>query len=155
VVIRFEGDVTWTDGKNPDGTIFVTFSLANTGNFLTLDVAHEGSHVADWQAHNVDSMFPQGNTGRLGGPTLWETEHAAYTVSSAIAKSLGHTDWKYGGVPLFDRTLESLPPDDREKARAVAVDRIIINGGYKANGKPLTKDNPGPTYGRERSRVYP
>ena len=83
---------------------------------MTLDVAHEGSHVADWHAFNLGMASPYGGRdSALGGPTLYQTEHAAYRVSSFIAKSLGHSDWNYGGVPLWSPSWESLPPDDREK----------------------------------------
>ena len=156
VGVRYEskaGDEgTWTDGKNPKGLIMVTFSLSSQGDFMTLDVAHEGSHVADWQTFNRNRA--KGRTGPLGGPTLYQTEHAAYRVSSFIAKSLGRSDWNYGGTPLWDPNWESLPADDREKVRAVALDKILSTG-HSPGGKPLSSSNQGPTFGQRRREAYP
>jgi RHS repeat-associated protein len=159
VGIRYESspgaEGAWTDGKNPKGLIMVTLSLTSEGDLMTLDVAHEGSHVADWHAFNLGMASPDGGRdSAVGGPTLYQTEHAAYRVSSFIAKSLGHSDWNYGGVPLWSPSWESLPPDDREKARAVAVDKILSTG-HSPGGKPLSRTNQGSTYGQSRRDAYP
>jgi len=156
VQIRYESSLdaegTWTDGKNPKGPIIVTLSLRSEGDLMTLDVAHEGSHVADWKTFNRD--LARGRVNPLGGPTLYQTEHDAYRVSSFIAKSLGHTDWNYGGVPLYDKAWESLPADDREKVRAVALDKILSTG-HSPGGQPLSRTNQGPTLGQSRQQAYP
>jgi hypothetical protein len=51
--------------------------------------------------------------------------------------------------------MDSLPPDDREKARAVAIDKILAAYYTDSAGKPLTSNTPGLTYGMQRTLHYP
>ncbi|NLZ27890.1 MAG: hypothetical protein GX887_02845, partial [Firmicutes bacterium] len=142
-----------TDGRDLRGAVVVTLSTRENSNTtaMALAIIHEGSHAADWQLFNsYASLYYWGRWPN--GPSLYETEIAAYTVTSFSFKALGIS-------PSLGKDLEAkiakLPPDERETVRAKAIEAFMAaDGGYTANGKPLTRDNPGPGFGAMRRQYY-
>jgi hypothetical protein len=136
-----------TDGTDMNGYIYVTFLVSHKGNDLIIDVAHEGSHVADDQEFNAaHGMYD------FGGPTdisEYETERRAYEVSSYVAQSVGKGSYvnDLEGNPKLQVWNRGWKVADRETKRSKGIDRFLstIYG--------VTKTSPGQTIGEGKKRV--
>ncbi len=129
-------------GLSPDplkGVVSVVFDLQQAGsrNELAIALAHEGSHVADYQAFTAAMVTdPAAFTARssvVGGPldlTRYATETGAYGVSALTARGLGLVNYSIGGQRILD--------GGRGQPAAI---RKFLGGSmlYK-----LTPANPGP-----------
>ena len=129
------------DGSDPNGRIIVNFNENRLKDFFET-VAHEGSHLADFQDFNASNC--SGGTCKAGGAndiTRYETERRAYLVSSYIAQAAGLDRHPTGPVQYWNKGWQTA---DREELRSEAVDRFLSGYvAYYVNDKPLTKDNPG------------
>ena len=164
VVVGFSnqgtGTAAITDGTPLGNTILVNFDPRQKGNDLIIDVAHEGSHVADWQDFNENhGMY---DFGGLTDITKYETERRAYEVSAFVAQAVGK-----GSYP---NNLENNPRSriwdsgwkaaDRERRRTAGINRFISEHYFDdsfrwhvGNGQPITPNNPGFTFGELKYRV--
>lgn len=121
------------------GDVGVTFDLKQSSgrNDLAISVAHEGSHVADYQAFYAALVAdPAAFTGRgsvVGGPldlTKYAPETGAYNVSAFTARGLGLMNYSIGGQQILNRG----------RADAAAIGKLLGSSTlYK-----LTPANPGP-----------
>jgi hypothetical protein len=137
--------------SDPNGYIQVNFDDRYYGSLFATFVAHEGSHVADWQEFNAsDALSPN-----FGGSTRYETERKAFEVTSIALKAfnLGGV-LSLGGNSLWEDSWSSLPPDDQAQVRSRNIDKVLES--YTAdNGRPLSRENPGLTFGERKTRLVP
>ena len=113
-----------TDGRLGD-LIFVNFDKDKKGNALALDIAHEGSHVADNQDYDITANGMCGGWGSAN-ITLLESETRAYNVTSFTAQALGIS-------PVFDFPNETKyhvwnsgwKEADRDKKRAAGINNLL------------------------------
>ena len=130
-----------TDGNNPNGNIYVNLNLSRSDRDPGVTVAHEGSHVADFQNW----------LGSRGGPneaaydiTQYETETRAFFVSSYIAQGLGLKRYYPNADKCTEIWNKGWKEQQREAYRAVGVGWYVWKD-YQAqpNGGPLAPNNPG------------
>lgn len=138
-----------TDGSSLSGEIYVNFSASHHGNDLIIDVAHEGSHVADNQAFNATHS---GGIFDYGGPTdisEYETERRAYEVSSFVSQAVGKGSYPNNleNQPKLQVWNSGWKAADRATKRAAGIDGLI-NTFY---GTSPTK--PGLTLGQIKMNV--
>jgi hypothetical protein len=138
-----------TDGASLSDEIYVNFSTSHHGNDLIIDVAHEGSHVADNQAFNATHS---GGIYDYGGPTdisEYETERRAYEVSSFVAQAVGKDSHPNNleNQPKLQVWNSGWKAADQQTKRAAGIDRL--NNTY--NGTSPTK--PGLTLGQIKMNV--
>jgi hypothetical protein len=134
-----------TDGTSLNDEIVVTFDANHHGKDLIIDVAHEGSHVADNQAFNATHS---GGIYDYGGPadiSQYETERRAYEVSSFVSQAVGKGSYPNNleDQPKLQVWNSGWKAADRETKRAAGIDRLI-NTYYDGTAK--TK--PGWTFGQ-------
>jgi RHS repeat-associated protein len=131
------GTGAFTDGRDAYGFIFVSFDPGHKGKDLIIDVAHEGSHVADWQAFNW---------GANDDFTQYETEQRAYLASSYAAQALGKTYYpnRIEEVDVKQAVWNSgWKAADIETKRSAGIDRLLANRYSDASFKPITPTNQG------------
>lgn len=139
-----------TDGRDMSDYIYVAFNAGHKGNDLIIDVAHEGSHVAD----NQDFNDTHGMYG-FGGPTdisQYETERRAYEVSSFVAQAVGKGSYPNNLEGSSDSRKQQVWNSgwrvaDRETKRSAGIDRLIST--YYG----VTKNKSGWTFGGIKERV--
>jgi RHS repeat-associated protein len=141
VIVDFKkqgsGTGATTDGTDAFGYIFVSFDPGHHGNDLIIDLAHEGSHVADWQAFNwgADDDF-----------TNYQTERKAYMASSYAAQALGKG---YYPNSIEEVDVKQAVWNSGWKAadigtkRSAGIDRLLANRYFDDSGKPITPSNQG------------
>ena len=139
-----------TEGTSMSDEIFVNFSANHHGKDLIIDVAHEGSHVADNQAFNATHS---GGVYDYGGPTdisEYETERRAYEVSSFVAQAVGKGSYPNNleDRPKLQVWNSGWKAADRETKRAAGIDRLIST---YYDGASKTK--PGLTFGQIKMNV--
>ena len=116
-------------GANTDGTlgdlVFVSFRFEKKGKDLALDIAHEGSHVADNQ--DFDLIASLGMCGaNSANITLLDSERKAYGVTSFAAQALGVS-------PVFDYPNETKyyiwnsgwKEADRDRKRSAGIENLL------------------------------
>jgi RHS repeat-associated protein len=129
VIVAFAERQATGIGATTDGTlgdlIFVNFDKDKKGNALAIDIAHEGSHVADNQ--DFDAIANLGMCGaNSANITLLESETRAYNVTSFTAQALGVS-------PVFDFPNETKyhvwnsgwKEADRDRKRAAGITNLL------------------------------
>jgi RHS repeat-associated protein len=128
------------DGNLSAIDIVVTINeKARSDDILTIEVGHEGRHVADDQAAYglwiiTNKAFAANNPYNL---TKYDRENGAYHVSAIIAEALGFSPLTYSGNTIWKKGMANV---DQQ-----ALDRVLKEKPYKvtpssANGQP----GPGP-----------
>jgi hypothetical protein len=124
---------------NPTGqNIVVTLDPKKHGDSYdyALNVAHEGSHVAD--GSDVVGALPADLTTAaasaiLGGPlnrTQYATETSAYEVSSFAAQGLGLSSVKYEGHEIWNSGWKEA---DRATKRSAGIDKFLADPAGRYN----------------------
>lgn len=125
----------------------VVLSDRGSGN-LTIDVAHEGRHVADAQAFAAAFSAEVANdgTGEIAvagalNMTKYEREVRGYNVSSAVAQGLSLDNFSVGGREIWNRGWAQA---DRATRRATAIDHHLRDSPTYRLTPNTNNGNPGP-----------
>jgi RHS repeat-associated protein len=149
------------DGKkdvtpdNPTGRdITVTFDTKqhkNTTDYA-INIAHEGSHVADGTAFiaalPLNLADPAATEMFSNSPlnlTKYETETRAYGVSAAVAQGLGIDSLKIGkdGGNQYEIWNSGWKQADRLTKQSKGIDKVLAEPKSKGGLYEITKDKPG------------
>jgi hypothetical protein len=139
-----------TEGDS--NSVIVGFGRQGTshhGNDLIIDVAHEGSHVADNQAFNATHSGGIYDYGGSSDISEYETERRAYEVSSFAAQGLGKRSYPNNleERPRLQVWNSGWKAADQQTKRAAGIDRLI-NTYYETS-----PTKPGLTLGQIKMNV--
>lgn len=126
--------------------VSVVLSDRDQGN-LTIDVAHEGRHVADAQEFAAALVADRANGGTTAvagasNRTRYEREFRGYTVSSITAQGLGLDNLSVGNREIWNRAWA--PADRAVTERTAAINHHLRESPVYG----LTPANPGERYMR-------
>lgn len=120
------------------------------GGNLSVDVAHEGRHVADAQEFGaaLTADTATGGANAVAGATnrtRYEREVRGYTVSSLVAQGLGLDNLSVGRREIWNRGWSQA-----DRAAATSRTRAIDNHLRESPTYRLTPQNPGERYMRRQ-----
>lgn len=114
-----------TDGNNSDGNIYVNLNFDNKSRDPGVTIAHEGSHVADFQDWLAHRGMADEATYDI---TQYETETRAFFVSSYIAQGLGLKSYYPEANPDYEQVWnKGWTASQREVYRAYGVSEWIFH----------------------------
>ncbi len=126
-------DVTADNPTGQDTIVTIDPSQHSDSSSYAVDIAHEGSHVAD-RAELVGALPSNLSdptlAAVLGGPlnlTKYETETRAYGVSAAVSQGLGYDSLKIGkkGGNQYEIWNSGWRQADRAANRAAGINRVL------------------------------
>ena len=145
-LVAKKGDAPNAALGNKDGLIHVEFDLEAKNRNLTVTIAHEGSHVADYQAY-LAALVNEPEVAAVLNLQLYFTEDRAYTVSSYMAQALGLKSYypeKMGADQLWNSGWKE---NEREVKRSTGISRTNP-WGFREQGGLVT-----PNFGPRMSTI--